>query len=147
MSHTYAQNTLHLVFSTKERRRLIKETFSEKLHAYLCGICKNHGIFVCAIGGADDHVHMLVQIPPVLPLAKAVAAIKSNSSRWARESGYHVAWQEGYGAFSVSASMIPSVVQYIAKQAEHHRKMNFADEFRALLRKHDIEFGSRFVLG
>lgn len=147
MSHTYAQNTIHLVFSTKERRRTLSKELQPKISAYIVGICKNHRIFVHAIGGAEDHVHMLIQIPPVLPLAKAVAAIKSNSSRWAHESGYRVAWQEGYGAFSVSASVIPSVVQYITNQEEHHRKMNFEDEFRALLKKHRLDFDSRYALG
>ena len=147
MSHTYARNAIHLVFSTKGRRGVLTSEFRPKLFAYIAGICKIHDVFIHAIGGAEDHIHILIQVPPVLSLAKAVATIKSNSSRWARESGYRIAWQEGYGAFSVSASVIPSVVQYIASQEVHHRKMNFEEQFRAILRKHNIDFDPKFVFG
>lgn len=88
MSHTYAQNTIHVVFSTKDRRKSISAGFQPKLWAYSAGICKKRGIFVHAIGGMEDHAHFLIQVPPVMPLAKAVAAIKANSSRWANEEGH-----------------------------------------------------------
>ena len=147
MSHTYSQNVVHVVFSTKERRNTIPAEFRPKLWAYIAGICKKHAIFVHAIGGIEDHVHLLMQIPPSLALAKTVAAIKANSARWANQSANKVEWQEGYGAFSVSASNIPAVVRYIQNQDAHHRRMSFADEFRALLKKHGVEYDPRFVLG
>jgi len=81
MSHTYAQNVVHVVFSTKDRRRIIPPQFQPAMWAYVAGICKKHEIFVHCIGGSDDHIHLLIQIPPALSLAKAVLAIKSNSSR------------------------------------------------------------------
>ena len=115
--------------------------------SYIAGICKNHEIFVHAIGGADDHVHLLVQIPQQLSLAKAVLAIKSNSSRWANEQGNEFSWQQGYAAFSVSASRIPAVIRYIQTQEAHHRLMNFEAEFIALLKKHGVKFDPKFVFG
>ena len=147
MSHTYSQNVVHVVFSTKERRKSIAAEFRPKLWAYAAGICKRHGIVVHAIGGMEDHVHLLMQIPPSLALARAVATIKANSARWANEGANKIGWQQGYGAFSVSASNIAAVVRYIQNQEAHHRKMNFADEFRALLKKHGVEYDPRFVLG
>src|SRR2546425_638985 len=84
MSHTYAQNVIHVVFSTKERRKTIPVEFQPKMWAYSAGICKKQGIFVHAIGGMEDHVHFLIQVPPTMALAKAVLAIKSNSSRCKR---------------------------------------------------------------
>jgi putative transposase len=108
MSHTYSQNVVHIVFSTKERRKSIPAEFRAKLWAYAAGICKRHGILVYAIGGMEDHVHLLMQVPPSLALAKAVAAIKANSARWANEGANKIEWQEGYGAFSVSASNVPT---------------------------------------
>ena len=147
MSHTYAQNTVHLVFSTKNRRRALGKEFGPKAFAYIAGICRNRGIFVHAIGGAEDHVHLLVQVPAILPLAKAVQVIKANSSKWAHEKGQKLAWQEGYGAFSVSASIVPAVVRYIHGQEEHHRRMNFEAEFVALLRKHNVAYDPKFVFG
>jgi putative transposase len=147
MSHTYVQNVIHLVFSTKDRRKTIAAEFQPKMWAYSAGICKKQGIFVHAIGGMEDHVHFLIQVPATLALAKAVLAIKSNSSRWANEEGHTLAWQQGYAAFSVSASIVPDVVRYIQNQAAHHRKMSFDEEFLALLKKHGVEFDPRFVFG
>jgi REP element-mobilizing transposase RayT len=111
------------------------------------GSAKKNGIFVHAVGGADDHIHFLIQIPPQLSLAKAVLAIKSNSSRWANEQGREFAWQQGYAAFSVSASRVPAVIRYIETQEAHHRRMNFEAELIALLKKHGVEFDPRFVFG
>jgi putative transposase len=147
VSHTYAQNVLHVVFSTKDRRKLMPGELRPRMWAYATGVCKKLGILVHAVGGMEDHIHFLIQIPPTLPVAKAVLAIKSNSSRWANEEGHKFAWQQGYGAFSVSSSNVPVVVRYIQNQETHHKKMNFDAEFLALLKKHGIEFDPKYVLG
>jgi REP-associated tyrosine transposase len=147
MPHTYAQNVIHIVFSTKDRRKTISKEFQPRMWAYVAGICKNDGIFVHSIGGIDDHMHLLIQVPPSLSLAKAILAIKSNSSRWANEEGQKFAWQQGYAAFSVSSSNVPAVVRYIETQESHHRKMTFDAELVALLKKHGIEFDPNFVFG
>ena len=76
MSHTYSQNHLHVVFSTKERRKIIDQQMQPKLWSYLAGIGRNHGFLVLANGGIEDHVHLLIQLPPVLALAKAVSLLK-----------------------------------------------------------------------
>jgi REP element-mobilizing transposase RayT len=147
VSHSYVQNIVHLVFSTKERRKLIPSEFQSRLWAYVAGICKNNKMFVHEVGGMDDHIHFLIQIPSTLTVAKAVLTIKSNSSRWSHERGQRVEWQEGYGAFSVSASNLSAVQRYIRNQAAHHRKMNFEEEFMALLKKHGVDFDVRYVFG
>jgi REP element-mobilizing transposase RayT len=147
MAQTYAQNVVHVVFSTKDRRSTIPPEFRPRLWAYVGGIGKNLGIFVHAVGGMADHIHLLIQVPPSLALAKAVLAIKSNSSRWANEQGHKFAWQQGYGAFSVSNSVIPAVARYIRNQETHHRKMAFDAEFVALLKKHGMEFDPQHVFG
>lgn len=147
MSHTYSQNHLHVVFSTKERQKLIAPPVQPKLWGYMAGIARNHDFLVLANGGMEDHVHLLIQLPPVLPLAKAVSFLKANSSRWMSDRGMKFAWQEGYGAFSVSASNLGAVERYIANQAQHHRKMTFEDEFVGLLKKHGIPFDPKHVFG
>ena len=143
MSHTYAQNIVHLVFSTKDRRPSIPADFQSRLWSYIVGICKQEGMFVHEVGGMPDHVHLLIQVPATLALAKAVATIKANSSRWARERGHKFNWQPGYAAFSVSTSIVPTVVRYIQNQASHHKKMSFNDEFLALLKKHGLQADPR----
>ena len=147
MPHTYAQNVIHIVFSTKYRCKTISREFQPRMWAYVAGICKNHGIFVHAVGGMDDHIHLLIQVPPPLSVAKAVLAIKSNSSRWANEQGNKFAWQQGYAAFSVSSSRVPEVVRYIQTQESHHRRMTFDAELVALLKKHGVEFDPNLVFG
>jgi putative transposase len=147
VSHTYAQNVVHVVFSTKDRRKAIDHALQPKLWAYVTGICRKLDIYVHSVGGMEDHIHLLIQIPPVLTLSKAVATIKANSSRWANDEGHKFAWQQGYGAFSVSASVIPAVIRYIRNQEEHHKKMDFDAEFFALLKKHGIAFDPKHVFG
>jgi putative transposase len=147
MPHTYTQNAIHIVFSTKDRAKLIPKEFQPLLWSYAAGICKQEKIFVHAIGGIDDHIRLLIEIPPILALAKAVNALKSNSSRWANEEGFPFAWQQGYAALSVSASNVPAVVRYIQNQESHHKKMSFETEFIALLKKHGVEYDPKFVFG
>jgi len=147
VSHSYSQNYLHLVFSTKERQKLISPQMQPKLWSYLGGIARNHGFLVLANGGIEDHVHLLIQLPPALALAKALSLLKANSSTWMNGHGIRFAWQEGYGAFSVSKSNLAAVERYIQNQAAHHRKRTFEQEFLALLRKHRIDFDLKYVFG
>ncbi len=147
LSHSFAQNHLHVVFGTKERRNLISNEIQPQLWAYLAGIGRNHGMFVPAVGGAANHAHVLFQLPAALPLAKAILLLKSNSSKWMNEQGKRFAWQEGYGAFSVSASNLAAVTKYIQNQEAHHRKISFEQEYLALLKKHGVEFDPKYVWG
>ena len=147
MSHTYFQNVMHIVFSTKERRKLIPTEMKESLWAYTAAICQHQGVFVHSIGGMDDHIHMLLQFPPTLMIADAIRDIKANSSGWMSDEIGRFAWQKGYGGFGVSRSNIAAVVRYIQNQEQHHRKMTFEEEFIALLKKHGIEYDLRYVFG
>jgi len=145
MSHSYAQNHIHLVFSTKHREKLLPRDFLPRLWAYTAAICKNHDLLTFAIGGMEDHIHLLFRLPPTISLANAVTLVKSNSSKWIREQGKRFAWQEGYGAFSVSSSNVAAVIRYIDTQEVHHRKLGFEDEFIALLKKHRVPFDPKYV--
>ncbi len=81
VSHSYSQNHLHVVFSTQGRQKLIHRSMQPKLWSYMAGIGRNHGFLVLANGGMEDHVHVLIQLPPMLALAKAVSLVKANSSK------------------------------------------------------------------
>ncbi len=147
MSHTHVQNVIHVVFSTKDRRKSISPEFQPRLWSYAAGICKRQGIFLHAVGGMEDHIHFLIQLPATTALANAILAIKSNSSRWANEGGHKVAWQRGYAAFSVSASNVSAVVRYVQNQEAHHLKMTFDEELVTLLGKHGVAFDPKYVFG
>jgi putative transposase len=144
LPHSYAQNTIHLVFSTKDRRKTIGKDMQRRLWPYISAICKENKIFVHAVGGMEDHCHVLFQLPPTITLANAILLIKVSSSKW---MGKRFAWQKGYGAFSVSASNIPKVVRYIKNQEKHHRKMSFEQEFITLLERHGVEYDPKYVFG
>jgi putative transposase len=140
MPNSHVSNHVHVVFGTKERACLISKELQPKLWAYMAGIARNHGLHAVAIGGTDDHVHALLEIPALLSIAKVVQVLKANSSRWLNEHReYRFEWQEGYGAFSVSRSQVSAIMKYIANQTEHHRKRDFAAEFALLLKKHGID--------
>jgi putative transposase len=145
MSHAFVKSHFHVVFATRQRRCIIPKERQPDLWAYMAGICKNHGITPIVIGGMSDHIHALFHLPPTMALSKALALLKANSSRWLNELGNVFAWQEGYGAFSVSVSNTPVVIRYIREQEAHHRKMTFETEFLGLLRKHRVDFDPQHV--
>ena len=145
MPHTYAQNYLHIVFSTKERKKLIVKKISAKIVVLYGRHRAEQWVFVIANGGMEDHAHLLIHLPASLALAKAVQLLKGSSSRWINEHGDEFSWQEGYGAFSVSASNLDTVKRYIANQESHHRKVTFEQEFIAFLKKHKIDYDPRYV--
>ena len=147
MSHSYAQNHVHLVFSTKNREKLLTRAFLPRLWAYTAAVCRNHDLLTFAVGGMEDHMHVLFRLPPIMALSEAVALVKSNSSKWLGELGKDFAWQEGYGAFSVSSSNINRVIRYIENQEKHHRKISFEDEFITLLKRHGVDYDPKYVFG
>lgn len=149
MGHTYCSSLYHCVFSTKDRRKLIASKLQPDLWAYMGGIAREHEMKALIIGGTDDHVHLLLSLPSTKPIAKAMQEIKSSSSKWMREQCRvkDFAWQEGYGAFSISQSLISVTLQYIANQQEHHKKHDYQEEFLAILKKHQIEYDPRYVWG
>lgn len=145
MAHSFNCLYVHIVFSTKERQPLIPNNRQEKLWRYLGGILKNHGMKSAAIGGMPDHVHVLASLSSEVPVSKAVNLLKSNSSKWMRESEPSFAWQEGYAAFSVSTSALESVIEYVEHQVQHHKKRDFKKEYLALLKRHGVAYDPRWV--
>ena len=148
MGHTYVSALFHCVFSTKGRRGMIPPTKQPDLWAYLGGIARKNGFKALAVGGSDDHVHVLLSLPSTMPLAKAVQLLKGGSSKWMNDSGISgFVWQEGYGGFSVGISQQADTIGYIHSQTEHHHKRGFEEEFVAFLRKHRIKYDPAHVMG
>ena len=150
MSHSYVSALFHCVFSTKERRKTITEDIQDRLWQYMGGIARENKMRALAIGGVEDHVHILLSIPSTLSVAKALQLIKGGSSKWIHDTfpehrGFE--WQEGYGAFSIGISQVDDTKKYIANQREHHRTRSFQEEFIAFLERHGIEYDPRYVWG
>ena len=145
---SYVSSYFHCVFSTKERRPSINAGLQERLWPFLGGIARRNKMKTLAIGGVADHVHLLLSLPATLSLAKAMQLIKAGSSKWVHETfpdQPRFAWQEKYGAFSVSVSQLDNIINYIENQEAHHRKSSFQEEFLALLKKHRIEYDERYL--
>ena len=147
MSHTYCCSLIHCVFSTKERQKTIDPEIQPRLWAYMGGVAREHKMKALGIGGIEDHVHILLSLPSSLSIATAMQQIKSASSHWMSETCAmkDFEWQEGYGAFSIGWAQVNTTLAYIARQEEHHRKRDFQAEFVAFLKKHRIEYDSRYI--
>ena len=145
---SYVSAYFHCVFSTKDRRPQLTPTVRERLFPFLGGIARQNKFKALEIGGVEDHVHLLLALPSTIPIAKALQLIKGGSSKWIHETFPEqrlFAWQEKYGAFSVSVSQLNTVTNYIRAQPEHHRKTTFEQEFLVLLKKHRIEFDEKYL--
>lgn len=152
MPQSIAKVAVHIVFSTKERRPLLRPPeLREELYAYMATILRNNvDSPAILISGIDDHVHALVLLSRKFAIMKVLEEMKTETSKWLKTQAPQLArfsWQHGYGAFSVSESNIEQVKRYIAGQEEHHRRMTFQDEFRALCKRHGIEIDERYAWG
>ncbi len=145
MPHTLSRNLVHCVFSTKGRLNLIQEP--DVLWKHLGVIAKAKNIALVSAGGTANHVHLLLALSPVMTLANAIQNLKAHSSRWMKEDVPNFAWQEGYGAFSVSESHRPTILDYLATQSEHHRKWTYEQEFVALVRKSGVDYDPGYLFG
>jgi REP element-mobilizing transposase RayT len=138
---SYTNLLYHIVYATKERAPLITRTLRPRLHEYLGGIVRGIEGVPLEINGTDDHVHLLVRIKPVISVSAFMSKLKSSSSGWAKRQTFgRFAWQARFGGFTVSESQVERVRQYIRNQEEHHRKISFEEEFKALLKAHCVEF-------
>ena len=147
MPSTHSSLHIHVVFSTKDRLPLIHTEWKCDLHAFLGGCLKRLDAFPQEIGGVADHVHLLIGIKPAHAIADLVREAKRAASEWVRETRRvpKFAWQEGYGAFSVSRSAVPSVRKYIQEQEKNHRRRTFQEEYLEFLEKNGIEYDERYL--
>ena len=137
---------IHLVFSTKDRRPFLRdEKLRHSTHALLAEVSNRLDCPALLVGGAEDHVHILARFGRTITQADWVKELKRISNERIRLECPDFKWQAGYAAFSVSQSNLDQVLKYIANQEEHHRKMNFQDELRALLRKHNMQWDERYL--
>jgi REP element-mobilizing transposase RayT len=145
---SFSSIVVHLVFSTKNREPWILAAIESQLHAYGTTVLNNVGCPALAMNGTADHLHALFRLSRTKTVAEVVEELKTSKSKWIKTKGppfqgFH--WQSGYGAFSVSQSNVQDVIDYIRNQQEHHQRISFQDELRALLRKHVIAIDERYA--
>jgi REP element-mobilizing transposase RayT len=147
MAHSHTKIWLHIVFGTKDRLPMIKESFENKLYEYLTKMLENDfKSRVASINGTSDHIHILLLQNQNYSIAEIIKNIKGNSSHWINQNEFtnlKFAWQTGYGAFSVSESIVEAVKKYVINQKEHHRKISFAEEYERFAEKYGFKEGNR----
>ena len=148
MANTYTQLYFHVVFAVKGRNNAISPNWKEDLYKYISGIISNHEQKLMIINGMPDHVHLLIGTKPNCNLSDLVRVIKSNSSKWINEKRLvrgKFEWQTGFSAFTVSQSVVPSVVEYIKNQEKHHKKKTFREEYIDFLKANNIDYNTDYI--
>ena len=148
MSQSLAKILIHLIYSTKNRERIIHDDIRDELHRYTAGILKELESPAILINSVEDHVHILYLHSKNLPATEIVEEVKKGSSKWIKTKGPNYAgfhWQAGYGVFSVSQSGVTEVVKYIQSQNAHHQRKTFQEEYREFLNHYEIPYDERYV--
>jgi REP element-mobilizing transposase RayT len=148
MSSSYCNLLYHIVFSTKDREPWMVPSIRPRIHEYLGGAIRGEGGIALIVNGTADHVHVLAKLRQDRAVSKLIGEVKANSSGWISRTFKECrafAWQEGYGAFTVSESMVAKVHRYIERQEEHHRRVSFLEEFKVILRAHRLPFDERYL--
>jgi REP element-mobilizing transposase RayT len=148
MAHTYSQLLYHLVWSTKNRQSLITNDFQNRLYEYMSGTFRSLKCHCILIGGMPDHIHVCTEIPPSINISDVMRNVKVSTTKWIKHNfsvGKDFEWQEGYGAFSVSASNKDVLLQYIKNQEQHHKGYDFREEFLLLLQKHGVQYDEKYL--
>ncbi len=138
MSKTYSSLFIHVVFSVKKRKPLIHPSWRIELYMYIAGIIERKTHVVYAIGGIEDHIHILISISPSIVISDLIREVKANSSKWINEKKFitdKFEWQGGFGVFSVDYARVKSLCDYIQNQEKHHRKIAHHEDFNRM--KHE----------
>ena len=134
----------HLVFGTYKRKTTIPTLSKPILYPYISGIIKNKRCSLKAIGGMPDHIHILIDLNPSVPLAELVRAVKQSSSAWMKEDRLSfpmfTGWGKGYYASSVSPKLKDACIDYITNQELHHGGEGFLNELRYLIEKTGLQW-------
>jgi putative transposase len=143
---SFTKFTYHIIFGTKYRKPIIAADISERLYEYMGGTIRSLDGHLIEVGGIEDHIHLLANLPAKSAISDSIGQIKSASSKWMSDHAVNgFEWQKGYSAFTVSYSQIEHVARYIQNQREHHRRQTFQEEYVAFLQRHDIEYDPRYL--
>jgi REP element-mobilizing transposase RayT len=146
---TYTQIFYQIIFSTKNRKKVLIEHNRELLFKYIWGILKNKKCHLYRINGVADHIHIFTHLHPTVPLASLIKDIKLASSNMIKQEKLFVNftnWQQGYGAFTYSIHEKDKLINYIKNQVDHHKKETFIDEYKKILKDFNIDFDEKYLL-
>ncbi len=148
MANTYTQIHIQSVFAVQGRANLIQKEWKDELFKYIGGIFRNKKQKLIAVGGIEDHIHLLFGLRPNLALSDLIRDVKANSSSFVNEKRFvrgKFSWQEGLGAFSYSKSQIDQVAKYVMNQEKHHAKRTFKEEYMLLLERFEVEHDEQYL--
>ena len=140
--HSYSRCWLHLIWGTLRRERLLHSKARIQLAAYCQRYAEEKNIYLKVVYVNPDHLHMLIDLPTKYSIEEVVKLFKGSSSHWINQNSIidsKFAWGRGYGAFSVSESVVDKVFHYIAIQEEHHREKSFLDEYGEFITSYGLE--------
>jgi len=148
MPQSFHTIPIHLIWSTKNRRPLIKPEIENELFKYMSSIFRDYESPTIIINGSTEHVHILLMLSRKITIAKLVEEVKKSSSKWIKSKGNKYErfyWQTGYAAFGISTYQIYNVMQYIINQKLHHRNCTFKEEYILFLNKYSIKYDNRYI--
>lgn len=149
MASSLVKIDIHLIFHVKSSGINMRQEDLPRIFQYIGGIIRNMNAIPIEVGGMSDHVHILTSLPKGKALSDFVRDIKANSCKWIKQADAHYerfAWQDGYGAFSVSPTLLEKTINYIRRQEEHHKKRNFNDEYKLFLEHYGIDYDERYAI-
>ena len=146
--NSFRQILYHIVFCAHDRKNTLPVEYHEELYKYIWGIIKNRNGFLYRINGTENHIHILSDLHPTVALADFIKEIKTASNTWMKASGKYQnfsSWAAGYAALTYAYRDKEMIINYIKNQKEHHKKVSFEDELRALLEEHGIEWDEKYI--
>ena len=150
MANSFVQIYIHLIFHVKSTGVTMASADLPRIFTYIGGIIRKLGGMSIIVGGMTDHVHSLSSLPKTMSMSDFARTIKAESSKWIKKlhpSYLRFAWQDGYGAFSVSPSLIEKTKDYINNQEKHHKVRSFREELKAILEAYGVEYDEKYLLG
>jgi REP element-mobilizing transposase RayT len=148
MANTYSQIYIQAIFAVEQRAALIQSAWKEELFKYIGGIFRTKKQKLIAVGGVEDHIHLLFGLRPSLAISDLIRDVKSDSTEFINKKRFtrrRFSWQEGYGAFSYSRSQLDAVAKYVLEQEKHHAKRSFKNEYVALLDHFEVEYDEKYL--
>lgn len=148
MANTFQQIYIQIVFSVKNKQRLIPKVRKEELHKYITGVVQGKNCKMIAINSVPDHIHIFIGLHPAVKISDLVKDIKLSTNHLINSRGWtkqKFSWQDGFGAFSYSKSHVDNVYNYIMNQEEHHKKQTFKEEYLEFLEEHNVEYNLKYV--